>query len=274
MAYVNSEGSIATRIMGKVRRKAYETGEHIRELFLIAADFVAALVSLKGSQLNYMRNLIIHQIIFSGVDAISILSVMSLIIGGVVMVQLMSFSPGFQSNPLLMKVMVSLIITELAPVFSALILVGRSGSAITVELGEMKVKRHHEALEYMGIDIAPYFHVPRIIGLAFSAMMLNGYFVIMTLAAWIAISSFDPNVALWGMLDLLGSSVSLDSIILGAIKGAILGMVVGIVCIHHGMEVKSSATEIPQRASKAIMESFLFCFGLDAVISVVWYMAI
>lgn len=261
-----------TPVVGRVYGWAASKAGHLRDLLFLAADFAGALLALKGSQWKYTRNLIYHQIIFSGIDAIYVVSVLSAIIGGVVMVELMSFSPGFQTDSILMNAMVGLIIREIAPIFSTLILVGRSGSAIAVELGGMRVKRQDDALEIMGINVAPFFHMPRIIGMAVSNMMLNGYFVIMALVCWIAISSFDPKVDLAAMLGLLAGAVRFSDVMLGLFKGLMLGSMVAIVCIHHGMSVKNSATEIPQRTSRAIMESFMFCFVLDGVLSVVWHL--
>ncbi len=246
---------------------------YFRDIGLLVADFFIALFKLKGHEWRYTKGLIIHQIIFSGIDTIVVISVVSALVGGVVMVQLLSFTPGFQADAILMKIMVGLITKEIAPIFTALILVGRSGSAIAVELGEMKIKRQDEALESMGIGMSQYFHVPRIIGLAVSNVMLNGYFVIMALVSWLGISLFQKNVDMMNMVNLLAGSLSISDVLINAFKGVALGTAIAIVCIHHGMSVKKSATEIPQRTSRAIVDSFLFCFIIDALISVAWYMA-
>jgi len=259
-------------LAGRIADSLLNTLDYFRDLGLLLADFILALLKLKGNEWRYTKNLIIHQIIFSGIDAIYVISVISVIVGGVVMVQLLAFSPGFQADAMLMKIMVGLIIKEIAPIFGALILVGRSGSAITVELGEMKLKRQHEALESMGIGMSQYFNVPRIIGLAVSSIMLNGYFVIMSLFAWLGISLFQKNVKIADMLNLLAGSLSISDVVINAFKGGVLGMTIALVCIHHGMSVRTSATEIPQRASRAIVDSFLFCFAIDALISVAWYL--
>ncbi|MBI5178966.1 MAG: ABC transporter permease [Nitrospinae bacterium] len=244
---------------------------YFRDLGMLVVNFIIALRRLKGNQWNYTKNMIIHQIIFSGVDAIYVVSVISALVGGVVMVQLLAFSPGFQTDAFLMKIMVGLIIKDIAPIFAALILVGRSGSAITVELGQMKLKGLNEALEAMAIDTIQFFHVPRVIGLAVCGMLLNLYFVITALAAWLFISSFQSAVSIREMLILLSGSFTMTEIAICMVKGAALGSAIAFVCLLHGMGVERSATELPQRASRAVVDSFLICFVLDALITVIWY---
>lgn len=248
-----------------------ERASYFRDLGFVFLEFCIGVIRLRENQWRYTKNLIIHQIIFSGIDAIAVVSVISMLVGGVVMVQLLAVSPGFQTDAIMMKVMVGLVTKEMAPIFCSLILVGRSGSAIAVELGQMKIKRHHEALEAMGVNTFNYFNLPRIIGLAVANVILNGYFVIMTLFSWIFISSFHPNIHLAGLLDLVAGSISIGDIVINVIKGVFLGVIIAVVCVYHGGKVEISATEIPQRTSKAIVESFLYCFIFNAAVSVGTY---
>jgi phospholipid/cholesterol/gamma-HCH transport system permease protein len=252
-------------------RFVVEKAVYFRDLGFVFLEFCIGIVQLKENQWRYTKKLIIHQIVFSGIDSIYVVSVISMLVGGVVMVQLLSVSPGFQTDAILMKVMVGLITKEIAPIFCSLILVGRSGSAIAVELGEMKIKRHHEALEAMGVNMFHYFNIPRIIGLAVANAMLIGYFVIMTLFSWMFISSFHQNIHLASLLDLLAGSLSLGDVAISAIKGVVLGITIAVVCVYHGGKVEKSATEIPQRTSMAIVDSFLYCFIFDAAVSIGFY---
>lgn len=243
-----------------------------RQLAYLFFECWHALFTLKGHRWRYTSNLIIHQVIFSGIDAITVVSFIAAVIGGVVMVQMMSFSPGFQANAFLMGIMSGLIVKELAPLFTALILVGRSGSAITVELGNMRVKRQHEALAAMGIDIVQFFHLPRVAGMVAVSVILNGYFIIMTVVSWIGISFLQGDVDIGTMLSLFAGSLDPGDLAVGVVKAAVIGMTIALICIHQGVNVKHSITEIPQRTSKAIISSFMASFIITMLISVFWYM--
>ncbi len=230
-----------------------------------------ALVVLKGNQWKYTRNVIYHQLIFSGVDALYVIGIVAAIVGGVVMVQVFNYSAAFETDALLMQILVSLIVTELSPILTALILVGRSGTAMTVELGGMRIKRHHEALESMGIDIHQYFYIPRIIGLAVSTVILNVYFIMITILSGILISFFKPGLDMWALLHLFTNSLLLSDFAICIFKGAVLGITIALVCIYHGMRVESSSTEIPQQTSGAVVTSFRLCWIINGAISFIWY---
>ncbi len=242
-----------------------------RQLAYLFMEFWMGLRALRGNQRRYVKNLTIHQIIFSGIDAVGVVSTVAVVIGGVVLVQMMAYAPGFQGSPFLMDIITSLFTNEIAPVFTALILVGRSGSAIVVELGTMRVKGHHEALASMGIDIAQYFYVPRVIGLTVAGILLNGYFIIMTFFSWFIISSFQRGIDMPKMINLFVDSLHAGDVFISVFKGSVLGITVGIICIHQGVNVKKSVTEIPQRTSKAIVTAFIATFVINIIISLGWY---
>jgi phospholipid/cholesterol/gamma-HCH transport system permease protein len=246
----------------------------LRDIAAMFTHLVSALLTLKGSRRQYTKGIIIHQIVFSGVDALYVVGLISAILGGVVMVQMIAWSPGFHADELLMQVLVTTVITELAPLITAVILVGRSGSAITVELGIMKMKKEHLALASMGIDIAQYNHLPRVIGLAVSNVILTAYFVIIMLTSALLISAFQKSVNVATMLTLFVDSLRLSDVTISIVKGALLGTTIALVCIYHGLKVESSVTAIPQQTSRAIVNSLILCFVISGLISIIWYLAL
>lgn len=246
----------------------------LRDIAAMFKNFTLSLYTLTGSRRQYTKRVIIHQIIFSGVDGLYVVGLISAIVGGVIMVQMVVYSPGFQADALLMQILVTTVITELAPLITAIILVGRSGSAITVELGNMKIKGEDLALSSMGIDIVQYNHIPRVIGLAVSNVILNGYFVIIMLASALFISAFQKSVNMAAMLTLFVDSLRLADIVINIVKGLLLGTTIALVCIYHGLRVTNSITEIPQQTSRAIVNSMILCFVISGFISLVWYLAL
>ena len=246
----------------------------LREIAAMFKNFTLSLYTLTGSRWRYTKRVITHQIIFSGVDGLYVVGLISAIVGGVIMVQMVVYSPGFQTDALLMQILITTVITELAPLITAIILVGRSGSAITVELGNMKIKGEDLALSSMGIDIVQYNHIPRVIGLAVSNVILNGYFVIIMIASALFISAFQKSVNMAAMLTLFVDSLRLADIVINIVKGLLLGTTISLVCIYHGLRVTNSSTEIPQQTSRAIVNSMILCFVISGLISLIWYLAL
>jgi len=246
----------------------------LRDIGSLFKNFVAALYALKGSRWHYTKGVIFNQIVFSGVDALYLVGLISATLGGVIMVQMVAYSPGFHADKLLMQIFVTTVITELAPLITTMILIGRSGSAITVEMGSMKIKGAHLALTSMGIDITQYSHLPRVIGLTVSNVILNLYFVLIMLSSALLISAFQKSVNVADMLSLFIDSLRLPDIMINVVKGALLGTTIALVCIYHGQKVQNAATEVPQQTSRAIVNSMILCFTISASISLTWYLAL
>ena len=272
-ASVSAESAELTFIEGLLDRFLGSLA-FLRDIASLFANFVSALYTLRGSRWKYTKGVIFHQIIFSGVDALFLVGLISALLGGVLMVQMIAHSPAFHADKLLMQILVTTVITELAPLITTVILIGRSGSAITVEMGTMKIKGDHLALSSMGIDITQYSHLPRVIGLAVSNVILNLYFVLIMLSSALVISAFQQSVNVADMLSLFVDSLKLPEMIINVFKGALLGTMVALVCIYHGERVQNAATEIPQQTSRAIVNSMILCISISGSISLVWYLVL
>ncbi len=247
-------------------------GRFYLQLLSIFIGFAAAAIQIKGSQWKFVKNILTHQIIFSGVDAFFVVGSISAMVGGVLMIQLISFSSAFATDKMMMELLVSVIIRELAPLLTTLILIARSASAITIELGTMRLKHHDEILDSMGISIVKYFHMPRILGLTISNVALSFYFVLVTLASAMAISIFRENVSIESLLIDFVASLTLTDLLLCGIKSALLGLTIALVCIYHGLSVEKSSTELPQQTSAALVNSYLLCYKFNMIMSITYYL--
>jgi len=256
----------------KIRDGIIKLIQFYYQLFLLFTNVCAVLYQIKGKQWRFAQNSLMHQIIFSAIDALFVVGTIAAMVGGVVMVQLIAFSSAFATEQMMMDVLVSIIIREVAPLFTTLILIARSGSAITIELGTMRLKQQDVALDAMGINILKYFHLPRVLGMTISNVILTLYFVLITLASALFISLFREGVDIEGLLFNFIGALSLWDISLCIFKASVLGIIIALVCIFHGLAVGTSPTQIPQQASQALVNSYMICYKLNMVISIIYYL--
>ncbi|RLA23871.1 MAG: ABC transporter permease, partial [Gammaproteobacteria bacterium] len=106
---------------------------------------------------------LLGQLIFTGIDAIAMISFLAVLVGIGVTSQLIYIMQAVTGAGDLTEILARLIVSELGPLITGVILVGRSCSAIAVDLGNTKVRGEIEPLEFLGIDVDDYFVVPRII---------------------------------------------------------------------------------------------------------------
>src|SRR5215217_1705358 len=100
------------------------------------------------------RHVITRQILFTGVDALPVVSVIALLLGIIVISQAATQLPKVGAGDMLGNIVVVVLIRELGPLLTAFVIVARSGTAITTELGNMRVGQEVTALEIMGIPVS------------------------------------------------------------------------------------------------------------------------
>ncbi|WP_221895952.1 MlaE family ABC transporter permease [Bathymodiolus japonicus methanotrophic gill symbiont] len=175
-------------------------GRHCIDSLLYIIDFAYFLIqSLSVWQAH--RNIfnravyssLLGQLIFTGVDAIAMISFLAVLAGIGVTSQLIYIMQALTGASDLTAILARLVVSELGPVITGIILVGRSCSAIAVDLGNTKIRGEIAPLEYLGIDVDDYFVVPRIICMVISQVTLALYFSIILILCGVFFSAFIYN---------------------------------------------------------------------------------
>ena len=164
---------------------------------------------------------------------------------------------------------VALTITrELAPVFTALMVTMRAGSAMCTELGTMRVTEQVDALETMAVNPIQYLLVPRVLaGLVMvpvltmlfdTAGMAGGYFVAVVVKG-VSAGTFLARTRQW---------LDPEDIVEGLIKGAVFGLMVSLIGCYKGYHASGGAKGVGQATTEAMVSSALAIFILDYFVGV------
>ncbi len=207
-----------------------------------------------------------RQIYFSGNQALHIIGFIGLLLGVIVSTQTFSVAGGDSS--LVVKVMAWVIVWEIGPLFAAIIIIARSGSAIAVELAQMQVSGEIYSLEQMAIDPLDYLVVPRILGVSISVVALTAYFQIVAVVGGLAVSSMFMNVAFFDQIDRFLELVNPWLLLGGVMKSLVFGFVIATIACYHGISAGTSASVVPQAAIKAVIRAMLAVFTLDILFAV------
>jgi len=163
------------------------------------------------------------------------------------------------------------ILREIGPLITAVIVIGRSGSAITAELGTMKVAEEIEALNVMGIDPVKFLVVPRLLAMIIMMPVLTvlgegvGLF-----AGWlISVTSLhlDPVFYVSNSVD----AVEQKDLFTGLLKALIFGGVVGTVGCFYGIQVEGGAEGVGKATTKSVVTSLTCMLAMDALLTALIY---
>jgi phospholipid/cholesterol/gamma-HCH transport system permease protein len=214
---------------------------------------------------NAIRSVLLKQIYFTGLQASGIIVTIAVILGTVVITQVVSLVGA--NGALTGKILVWVVLRELAPLLTAIIVIARSGTAIAAELGSMKINGEIEAIELLGIPADRYLILPRILGVTISVVILTFYFVLSACMASFLIASFGWHIPYQQFVQGIMLSLGASEVIVLFSKSLIFGLFVSATCCCYGLSVGRSATEIPQAATKAVMTSLIAVFFLDGLIT-------
>jgi len=217
-----------------------------------------------------VRRVLLTQILYTGFQAVTLVGTIGALLGATIVIQMELMVPAADSA-LIGKVLVAVVLRELAPLLTAIIVAGRSGTAIATELGNMQVNREILALSALGIDPARFIVLPRLVSAAVSVVVLMVYFTAIALLSaaglGLAVSSAGSESLLAGVR----AALTPYDFPLFFGKGVGLGTLVGWLSCHYGLGVKSSPTEVPQMASRAVVMSLLGAVAFNTLTTAVFY---
>jgi phospholipid/cholesterol/gamma-HCH transport system permease protein len=214
---------------------------------------------------------LILQILFTGVEALSIVSLIALSIGAVIIVEGGSILPRFGQTSLLYSILIVVITRELGPILTAFVITARSGTAIATELGNMVVSHEIEAYISVGINPIAYLVVPRVLGVTISVMALTIYFNFFGLFGSFLVAQLIKPVPFLEYFRSLLRAIQLRDIVSMVLKSFVFGVIISVVATFQGFKVSAAVTEIPRAAIKAVGQGFVLCFLADALITLIYY---
>ncbi|MEN2998868.1 MAG: ABC transporter permease [Brevinematia bacterium] len=212
----------------------------------------------------------IKQIFFTSVQALkSVITVSMLISIATVSITFIQF-PEIVPKDTIADIFVKVIFREIMPLMLMIIVIARSVSAITVEIGNMTVNREFDILVSIGIDPLFYLLLPRLLGMIISLLILFVFasFTILVLGPMALLLFYEINFA--EITNLIFSKVSVGDFALLFTKFIIVGAIIPSVASYHGFKTPT-INFVPVSATKSIMASLSFSIVTSLALSILFY---
>ncbi|MBC8018705.1 MAG: ABC transporter permease [Verrucomicrobia bacterium] len=235
------------------------------DIFVLLGQAIKNVLPALRHGSNAIRTVLLKQIYFTGLQASGIIVTIAVILGTVVITQVVGLVGS--NGALTGKILVWVVLRELAPLLTAIVVIARSGTAIAAELGNMKINGEIDSLEMMGIPAGRYLLLPRIIGVTSSLVILTIYFVMTSFIASFIIASLGWHISFEQFSQGIQSALGGKDFVVLFSKSVLFGLCISATCCSYGLSVGRSVTEIPQAATKAVMTSMIIVFILDGLLS-------
>jgi len=171
-------------------------------------------------------------------------------------------------------IMVIVVVRELGPLLTALLVVARIGAANVIELGTARALGEVEALEALGVDPVHYLVVPRVIGMAIGVFSLTVYLILGSLISgylWAFIQDVPLRPGDY-FRQLAGSLSGLDFALL-AVKTFAFGFIIAVVTCYHGLAQPLRLEEVSFATVRAVAQSVIACVLMDVLFIIIYLVA-
>ena len=253
-------------VIGRARNTIYAAGF----FFKVIKETGNFIKRKKGTRIS--SKVLTLQILFTGFEALTIIAIIALGLGAVIIIQGISLLPQFGQGELIYDILIIVITRELGPILTAFIVIARSATAISTELGNMVVSHEIEAFMSVGIDPFSYLVVPRFLGVSISLILLNIYFNLFGLVGSYFLTLLIKPIKFVEYFNQLLSRYNPADIFSSLSKCLIFGIIISLSATINGLRVEQSSTEIPQVAIRAVSQSFKYCIIATAIITIIYYL--
>jgi phospholipid/cholesterol/gamma-HCH transport system permease protein len=211
------------------------------------------------------------QVRFTGLDALWLGSGTALLLGAVTLIQAFSQLSGLGAEHYIGVLMVLIILRELGPLLTAVLVIGRSATAIAAELGAMQLNGEVDALAAHGINPYQYLLLPRWLGVLVAMFALVVFFDATALAGGFLVAKLKYGVTFGFFMDSVRQSLSNHDFAATLVKVLSFSGAITFHACHFGLRIQRSQTEIPQAVTKTVVSALVAVFALDGIIAALFY---
>ncbi|MDD2790874.1 MAG: MlaE family lipid ABC transporter permease subunit [Sulfurimonas sp.] len=250
-------------------------GKFIYKHYVAFLSFISFLGELFSASMRYFRSAknirykeIMFEIYESGIKALGIIALTSFLIGVVVAYQSAYQLKIYGANIFIVDMLGLSILRELAPMMTAIVIAGRSGSAFTAQIGAMKITEELDAMRTMGFDPYMFLVLPRIIALMIAMPILIFVADIAGILGGMLIAHIDLKITVELFLERFSDVIAVKHFYIGVLKGPFFAFLIASIAIYRGLMVKNDTQSIGFNTTKSVVEAIFAVIVCDALFSI------
>jgi phospholipid/cholesterol/gamma-HCH transport system permease protein len=162
------------------------------------------------------------------------------------------------------------IIRELGPLVVAILLAGRSGAAMTAQIGVMRVTEEIDAMATLGISPTLRLVLPKVIGLALAMPLVSVWSTAASLAGGAAAANVQLGISYIYFFEALPKAVPAANIWIASIKSLSFGAVIALIACHYGLRVRPNTESVSSSITNAVVAAITMVILLDAVFAIMF----
>lgn len=223
----------------------------------------------KGRALRWQR--VVHQAMAVGVEALPILSLITFFIGVILALQGAYELRKFGALNYVSSAVAISMTRELGPLMTAIVVIGRSGSAFAAEIGTMKVTEEIDALQTMALDPVQFLVTPKFLAMVVMLPCLTTWADSMGVLGGSLFGVSSAGFTFMGYLSASLDALYLRDITTGLVKSVMFGMTITAVGCYEGFSTGAGAEEVGRSTTAAVVVSIFLVIVVDLVFTALFY---
>nr|WP_284700929.1 ABC transporter permease [Robbsia betulipollinis] len=241
---------------------------HLRDGIALFGAFVLDLALLAAHPGRIPWREISANLYAAGARALGITALVGFLIGIVLGYLSSQQLAAFGASVYIVNILGLAIVRELGPVLAAILVAGRSGSAITAQLGVMRLTEELDAMRVMGIPHGLRLILPRVVALAIAMPLLIVWTDIVALFGGMVAAKFSLGLDIAFFLQNLRGAVPASNLWIGFGKGAVFGMLIALTACHFGLRIKANSQSLGEGTTASVVTSITVVILADALFAI------
>ena len=244
--------------------------DHIRSLVRLIGQLLLDIVRLtRRPKDGPWRDLSGH-LYHIGATALPITALVGFLIGVVLAYLISQQLKQFGADAFIVNILGISLIRELGPVLAAILIAGRSGSAITAQIGVMRVTEELDAMRVMGIARGFRLVMPRALALAIVMPLISVWTTIAALLGGMLAANAAMGITPAFFITALPAAVDIANLTLATGKSVVFGVLIALVGCHFGLRVKPNTESLGQGTTASVVTSITVVILVDALFAILF----
>lgn len=269
-AHTEPAPSQKTSLLEHIGRRVWRNLETLPDMLAFVGESAMALLHSLAQPRRLRWRAILYNLQTAGFEAMPIVGLLTFLMGVVISYQGSDQLQRFGADIFIVDLVGLSMVRELAPLLTAIIIAGRSGSAYAAQIGTMKVTEEIDALRTIGIGAQELLVLPKMLALIIALPLLTVFADMAGIFGGMVMAYSRLDISFIAFLNRLDDAVSLSSFLVGIAKAPVFAAIIALTGCFQGFRVGGSADSVGQQTTVSVVQSIFLVILADALFSIVF----
>ena len=259
---------VSQSVFERLGRSSADAFEQTVALLSFVGECAMAFAGCIAHPSRFRWRPVLYNIRSAGVDALPIVGLLSFLLGIVVAYQGAGQLRQYGANIFVTDLVGLSMLREFAPLITAIVIAGRSGSAYAAQIGTMAVTEEIDAMRTLGIAPLDVLVLPKILALLVAMPLLTVFADALGVFGGMIMARAQLDVGFSEFLDRFTKAVSVTAFLIGICKAPVFAVIITVVGCFQGFRTHGGADSVGRQTTRSVVQSIFLVIVADALFSV------